>query len=332
MTVFLGNVVMYFAFLLLFAYTLLVDFRPPPQGPSGPEVLLSFWVFTLVLEEIRQVSGGPAPALARHSWPGVGGAISEAGARAVAVDPLAFYQGFFTDEDTHLLKKLTLYVEDNWNKCDMMAIFLFAGGVTCRSGGLKALQEQRQAGWGQGHLQNGARGPRSPGFPAPGPCVPGSPPPPRAPATVLPQDAALGVRGRPRHPRARLHGVHAAAHPHLRHPQAAGPQDHRRGADGEPHRGWGRGWRDTAPSRQRLMALSLPRQMKDIFFFLFFLSVWLLAYGVTTQALLHPHDSRLEWIFRRVLYRPYLQIFGQIPLDEIDGQRRAGLGGLCITE
>lgn len=59
-------------------------------------------------------------------------------------------------------------------------------------------------------------------------------------------------------------------------------------------------------------------QMKDVFFFLFFLSVWLIAYGVTTQALLHPDDSRVEWIFRRVLYRPYLQIFGQIPLDEID--------------
>lgn len=59
--------------------------------------------------------------------------------------------------------------------------------------------------------------------------------------------------------------------------------------------------------------------MKDVFFFLFFLSVWLVAYGVTTQALLHPHDGRLEWIFRRVFYRPYLQIFGQIPLDEIDG-------------
>lgn len=61
MTVFLGNVVMYFAFLFLFAYVLLVDFRPPPQGPSGPEVTLYFWVFTLVLEEIRQVSGGPRP-------------------------------------------------------------------------------------------------------------------------------------------------------------------------------------------------------------------------------------------------------------------------------
>lgn len=60
-TVFLGNVLMYFAFLFLFSYVLLVDFRPPPQGPSGPEVTLYFWVFTLVLEEIRQVGGGPAP-------------------------------------------------------------------------------------------------------------------------------------------------------------------------------------------------------------------------------------------------------------------------------
>lgn len=59
-------------------------------------------------------------------------------------------------------------------------------------------------------------------------------------------------------------------------------------------------------------------QMKDVFFFLFFLSVWLIAYGVATQALLHPNDSRAEWIFRRVLYRPYLQIFGQIPLDKMD--------------
>lgn len=66
--------------------------------------------------------------------------------------------------------------------------------------------------------------------------------------------------------------------------------------------------------------------MKDVFFFLFFLSVWLVAYGVTTQALLHPHDGRPEWVFRRVLYRPYLQIFGQIPLDEIDGQHQPGGG------
>lgn len=32
-----------------------------------------------------------------------------------------------------MVKKFTLYVEDNWNKCDMVAIFLFIVGVTCRS-------------------------------------------------------------------------------------------------------------------------------------------------------------------------------------------------------
>ncbi|KAL0188673.1 hypothetical protein M9458_015772, partial [Cirrhinus mrigala] len=60
------------------------------------------------------------------------------------------------------------------------------------------------------------------------------------------------------------------------------------------------------------------RMIKDVFFFLFFLSVWLIAYGVTTQALLHPNDPRIDWVFRRALYRPYLHIFGQIPLEEID--------------
>uniref|UniRef100_A0A8C5QAI6 Ion transport domain-containing protein n=1 Tax=Leptobrachium leishanense TaxID=445787 RepID=A0A8C5QAI6_9ANUR len=60
------------------------------------------------------------------------------------------------------------------------------------------------------------------------------------------------------------------------------------------------------------------KMMKDVFFFLFFLGVWLIAYGVATEGLLHPSDMRLMWILRRVFYRPYLQIFGQIPLDEID--------------
>lgn len=55
-TSFLGNVLMYFLFLCLFAYVLLVDFkRPPPEGPSSLEFVLYFWVFTLVCEEIRQV-------------------------------------------------------------------------------------------------------------------------------------------------------------------------------------------------------------------------------------------------------------------------------------
>ncbi|XP_031799459.1 transient receptor potential cation channel subfamily M member 5 [Sarcophilus harrisii] len=198
-TVFLGNMIMYFAFLFLFAYVLLVDFRPPPDGPTGPELALYFWVFTLVLEEVRQ--------------------------------------GFFTDEDTNLLKKFKVYVEDNWNKCDMVAIFLFTVGVSCRT-----LSSAFEAG-----------------------------------RTVLAMDFMVFT----------LRLIHIfAIHKQL------GPK-----------------------------IIVVERMMKDVFFFLFFLTVWLIAYGVTTQALLHPRDSRVEWIFRRVLYRPYLQIFGQIPLDEIDGAR-----------
>ncbi|XP_060795385.1 transient receptor potential cation channel subfamily M member 4-like isoform X2 [Neoarius graeffei] len=60
------------------------------------------------------------------------------------------------------------------------------------------------------------------------------------------------------------------------------------------------------------------KMMKDIFFFLFFLAVWMLAYGVANQALIYTYDSSADRILRRVFYRPYLHIFGQIPVNEID--------------
>uniref|UniRef100_A0A8C9V8T4 Transient receptor potential cation channel subfamily M member 4-like n=1 Tax=Scleropages formosus TaxID=113540 RepID=A0A8C9V8T4_SCLFO len=60
------------------------------------------------------------------------------------------------------------------------------------------------------------------------------------------------------------------------------------------------------------------KMVKDVFFFLFFLAVWLLAYGVTNQALLYSYDHRPYWVLRRIFYRPYLYIFGQIPLNDID--------------
>ncbi|KAJ8251093.1 hypothetical protein GJAV_G00217180 [Gymnothorax javanicus] len=64
------------------------------------------------------------------------------------------------------------------------------------------------------------------------------------------------------------------------------------------------------------------KMMKDAFFFLFFLGVWLLAYGVANQALLYEYDSRPAWVLRRVFYRPYLYIFGQIPLDDLDTMKK----------
>ncbi|XP_067088532.1 transient receptor potential cation channel subfamily M member 4a [Osmerus mordax] len=65
----------------------------------------------------------------------------------------------------------------------------------------------------------------------------------------------------------------------------------------------------------------LGKMMKDVFFFLFFLAVWLMAYGVANQALLYSYDPRPDWIFRRVFYRPYLHIFGQIPINEMDADK-----------
>ncbi|XP_061594992.1 transient receptor potential cation channel subfamily M member 5 isoform X2 [Cololabis saira] len=196
-TVFLGNVIMYFAFLCLFTYVLLLDFRPPPpSGPGAPEIMLYFWVFTLVLEELRQ--------------------------------------SFFTDEEISILKKFKLYLEDNWNKCDMVAILLFVVGVSCRMA--------------SGTYEAGR--------------------------TVLAIDFMVFT----------LRLIHIfAIHKQL------GPK-----------------------------IIIVERMMKDVFFFLFFLSVWMIAYGVATQALLHPNDPRIDWVFRRALYRPYLHIFGQIPLEEID--------------
>ena len=77
---------------------------------------------------------------------------------------------------------------------------------------------------------------------------------------------------------------------------------------------WGQGRGQTWSHRPRL-------QMKDVFFFLFFLGVWLVAYGVATEGLLRPQDRSLPSILRRVFYRPYLQIFGQIPQEDMDGER-----------
>ncbi|XP_038608576.1 transient receptor potential cation channel subfamily M member 4 isoform X1 [Tachyglossus aculeatus] len=100
-TSFLGNVVSYLLFLLLFAHVLLFDFQPPPPGPS--EFLLYFWAFTLLCEELRQGLSGGWGSL------GVGG------------------QG-----KTPLRRRLHLYLADSWNQCDLVALSCFILGVSCR--------------------------------------------------------------------------------------------------------------------------------------------------------------------------------------------------------
>uniref|UniRef100_A0A3P8WYP9 Transient receptor potential cation channel, subfamily M, member 4a n=1 Tax=Cynoglossus semilaevis TaxID=244447 RepID=A0A3P8WYP9_CYNSE len=195
-TSFLGNVLMYFLFLLLFAYVLLVDFKPPPKfGPSITEYVLYFWVFTMVCEEIREVSTGTG----------------------ITLD-----------------FQMRVYIQDVWNKCNLAAIILFVIGLICR-----------MFHWSHGFGRE-----------------------------VLCVDYMVFT----------LRLIHIfAIHKQL------GPK-----------------------------IIIVGKMVKDVFFFLFFLGVWLMAYGVANQALIYSYDPSPDRIFRRVFYRPYLHIFGQIPVEEMD--------------
>ncbi|XP_033974832.1 LOW QUALITY PROTEIN: transient receptor potential cation channel subfamily M member 4-like [Trematomus bernacchii] len=196
-TAFLGNVIMYFLFLLLFSYVLLVDFLPPPPaGPAITEYVLYFWVFTIVCEEFRET--------------------------------------FFLGTMKTLRQKIRVYIQDVWNKCDLVAILLFIVGVI-----LRMFDWSYELG-----------------------------------RDILCVDYMVFT----------LRLIHIfAIHKQM------GPK-----------------------------IIIVGKMMKDIFFFLFFLMVWLMAYGVANQALLYSYDPSLERIFRRVFYRPYLHIFGQIPVEEMD--------------
>lgn len=74
-------------------------------------------------------------------------------------------------------------------------------------------------------------------------------------------------------------------------------------------------------------------QMKDVFFFLFLLAVWVVSFGVAKQAILIHNERRVEWIFRGAIYHSYLTIFGQLP-TYIDGRRgpdSCGKGGATLV-
>ncbi|XP_069857104.1 transient receptor potential cation channel subfamily M member 4 isoform X2 [Dipodomys merriami] len=204
-TAFLGNVVSYLLFLLLFARVLLIDFQP--GAPGLLELLLYFWAFTLLCEELRQGLGGGWGSLASGgSGPG----------------------------PAPLRHRLHLYLSDAWNQCDLLALTCFLLGVGCRlTPGLYDLGR-----------------------------------------TVLCLDFMVFTL--------RLLHIFTVN-------KQLGPK-----------------------------IVIVSKMMKDVFFFLFFLGVWLVAYGVATEGLLRPRDRDLPNILRRVFYRPYLQIFGQIPQEDMD--------------
>lgn len=63
-----------------------------------------------------------------------------------------------------------------------------------------------------------------------------------------------------------------------------------------------------------------------MFFFLFLFAVWMVAFGVARQGILRQNEYRWRWIFRSVIYEPYLAMFGQVPSD-VDGEPDLARGG-----
>ncbi|KAM4869434.1 LOW QUALITY PROTEIN: transient receptor potential cation channel subfamily M member 8-like [Urocitellus parryii] len=64
--------------------------------------------------------------------------------------------------------------------------------------------------------------------------------------------------------------------------------------------------------------IMLQRMLVDVFFFLFLFAMWMVAFGVARQGILRLNEQHWRWIFRSVIYEPYLAMFCQVPSD-VDG-------------
>nr|CAB3267284.1 transient receptor potential cation channel subfamily M member 2-like [Phallusia mammillata] len=56
----------------------------------------------------------------------------------------------------------------------------------------------------------------------------------------------------------------------------------------------------------------------DLWFFIFIVAIFVLAYGVTSQGLLYPNETRAWTAITGIFYKPYWQIYGELFLDEIN--------------
>ncbi len=61
--------------------------------------------------------------------------------------------------------------------------------------------------------------------------------------------------------------------------------------------------------------------MQELALYISILMVFLLAYGVSTNALMYDSRSYGDGlVFRDIVYYPYWQIYGEIYLEELEGK------------
>ncbi|KAI8496650.1 Transient receptor putative cation channel sub M member 2 [Branchiostoma belcheri] len=61
--------------------------------------------------------------------------------------------------------------------------------------------------------------------------------------------------------------------------------------------------------------------LKDLLFFVFILIIFILAYGIASQSILYPNESRVETVLRGIFHKAYFQIYGELFLEEIMNDR-----------
>ncbi|XP_041459667.1 transient receptor potential cation channel subfamily M member-like 2 isoform X2 [Lytechinus variegatus] len=65
--------------------------------------------------------------------------------------------------------------------------------------------------------------------------------------------------------------------------------------------------------------IMIQRMMVDLIFFIAILAVFLIGYGIASQAILFPDETNISVIMRGILMRSYFQIFGELFLEVIEG-------------
>ncbi|CAD5126251.1 DgyrCDS14416 [Dimorphilus gyrociliatus] len=68
--------------------------------------------------------------------------------------------------------------------------------------------------------------------------------------------------------------------------------------------------------------IMVQKMLKNLFQFMVILTIFMLSYGVVSQGLRHPNAS-LDWnLLKNIIYKPYWQMYGELFLDDIEGNNQ----------
>ncbi|XP_071480993.1 transient receptor potential cation channel subfamily M member-like 2 [Diadema antillarum] len=78
--------------------------------------------------------------------------------------------------------------------------------------------------------------------------------------------------------------------------------------------------------------LMIGKMMVDLLLFCSILSVFLLSYGIASQAILYPNTSGVLEVIRGITYRAYFQVFGELFLEVIEGDTDCSNNATLIAQ